>query len=231
MAVSALLNPAASLCLLPLPLIRNSSSVSTSSTKSRGSCQGVRVTASSESASWTAASPANKRSTGDLKGALRAAVADTNRGKNVSSREQQAINQLVLVKEILDEYAGAEEGPFLSRVKPLALGRVRQTGSFQVIDTRQGKAENVAEFSAFGVKGILTIYAKAEKVPSPSSQQSVRLDVTFESFNLKFALLNVTIPLGWVNPKGWVDVTFLDEEFRISRGDKGSVFIAAKLTA
>lgn len=28
---------------------------------------------------------------------------------------------------------------------------------------------------------------------------------------------------------GWVDTTYLDEDFRIGRGDKGSVFVTARL--
>jgi len=32
----------------------------------------------------------------------------------------------------VDKYAGAEEGPFLARLKPLSFGSIRQTASFQV---------------------------------------------------------------------------------------------------
>ncbi len=38
----------------------------------------------------------------------------------------------------------------------------------------------------------------------------------------------IPIPLGWLSPVGYVDTPYLDEELRISRGDKGSLFIAAR---
>jgi hypothetical protein len=31
--------------------------------------------------------------------------------------------------------------------------------------------------------------------------------------------------------QGWVDTTYLDEDFRIGRGDKGSVFVTARQPA
>jgi hypothetical protein len=57
--------------------------------------------------------------------------------------------------------------------------------------------------------------------------------VTFESVQIKLGPLGpLSIPLKWANggkgPQGWVDTTYLDEDFRIGRGDKGSIFVAAR---
>ena len=38
----------------------------------------------------------------------------------------------------------------------------------------------------------------------------------------------IPIPLGWLSPVGYVDTPYLDEDLRISKGDKGSLFIASR---
>ena len=43
------------------------------------------------------------------------------------------------------------------------------------------------------------------------------------------ASCSIPIPLGWLSPVGYVDTPYLDDELRISRGDKGSLFVAARV--
>ncbi|XP_024369799.1 probable plastid-lipid-associated protein 4, chloroplastic isoform X1 [Physcomitrium patens] len=127
-----------------------------------------------------------------------------------------------------DKYAGTEEGPFLSRVKPASFGTVRQSRSFQVIDAVRGTAENIAEFTFLGTQGSLIIFGSVTKSPA-TEKGAVRVDVTFDSFVVKLG--SVTFPsvsLNWISPKGWIETTFLDENFRIGRGDKGSIFVAVR---
>ena len=42
----------------------------------------------------------------------------------------------------------------------------------------------------------------------------------------------MTLPLDWVNdgkgPEGWLDTTYLDEDLRLGRGDKGSTFVTVR---
>lgn len=40
---------------------------------------------------------------------------------------------------------------------------------------------------------------------------------------------SIPIPLAWLSPVGYVDTPYLDEELRISRADRGSIFIAARV--
>ncbi|XP_024542843.1 plastid lipid-associated protein 3, chloroplastic isoform X2 [Selaginella moellendorffii] len=133
-----------------------------------------------------------------------------------------------LNEEIVDRYAGTEEGPFLSRIKPLAFGTIKQTRSLQIIDSINGSVKNIADFSFLGINGSLCINAAAVKSLEPDTQ-GVRLLVTFESFVLTINRIRVaTISLAFIKPKGWVDTTYLDDDMRVGRGDKGSIFVAVR---
>ncbi|KAH9331759.1 hypothetical protein KI387_003867, partial [Taxus chinensis] len=96
---------------------------------------------------------------GALKRDIIKAVANTNRGKDTTADKKQYILRLIEALEArnpttspvdspllpglwsllytaptdekVDKYAGAEEGPFLARLKPVSFGTVRQTASFQ----------------------------------------------------------------------------------------------------
>ncbi|KAK9854794.1 hypothetical protein WJX84_010153 [Apatococcus fuscideae] len=124
--------------------------------------------------------------------------------------------------------AGTLEGPFLSRLKPLSANAFRTKGITQVLDPCAGKAENLAEFSiANAINGSLNILGAV--TPSQDTAfQGTRVNVEFTAFDLKLGPLQTTIPLGWIKPKGWIQTTFLDSELRVGRGDKGSIFLAAR---
>jgi len=57
-------------------------------------------------------------------------------------------------------------------------------------------------------------------------------DVQFLDFELRFgsreAPLQLELPLSLLSPRGAVETTYLDEDVRIGRGDKGSVFVCAR---
>jgi hypothetical protein len=61
---------------------------------------------------------------------------------------------------------------------------------------------------------------------------ATRLDVQFLDFQLRLGSrdkpLRLELPLSLVAPRGSVETTYLDEEVRIGRGDKGSVFVCAR---
>lgn len=53
--------------------------------------------------------------------------------------------------------------------------------------------------------------------------------VTFTGFSLRLAGRQVALPLDWLSPEGAVDTLYLDEELRVSVGDKGSLFVVRRV--
>jgi hypothetical protein len=54
-----------------------------------------------------------------------------------------------------------------------------------------------------------------------------RIEVKFQSCRVVIpdTPIDLTFPLGFIGPTGWLQTDFIDEEMRITRGHKGSVFI------
>ncbi|KAL3684321.1 hypothetical protein R1sor_002343 [Riccia sorocarpa] len=194
----------------------------------------------------------------DVKKAVMRSVSNTNRGKNTTYQQRRSILQQLeeleslnptsdpvnsplfsgrwallytapVDEETADKYAGTEEGPFLARVKPASFGTVKQNRSVQVIDSAAGVAENIAYFTVLGAKGNLNI--RGSVTPAPRKPEgAVRVNVTFESFVLTIGnWRSPSISLSWIKPQGWVDTTFLDDDMRIGRGDKGSIFVSSRM--
>lgn len=133
-----------------------------------------------------------------------------------------------------EKRTGGVEGPFLAFFRPLTANAVRSRGITQIIDSERGSVENLAEFRvANAFNGALNVAGTVEPV-TPSGggvdAEAVRVDVKFTSFSLKLGgLPPLKIPLTWPKtPLGFVDTTYLDEDFRVGRGDKGSVFVTAR---
>lgn len=139
--------------------------------------------------------------------------------------------------------SGGLEGPVLSFLSPLALrGRlVKRTGVTQVIDVEAGRISNVASFSLFDGRrpGFLDVRGTVARATNGSgsgggggegSESATRVDVAFDVAEVAVPSLkfSIKIPLSWASPKGWVETTYLDDDVRIGRGDKGSVFVTAR---
>ena len=124
--------------------------------------------------------------------------------------------------------SGGLDGPVLSALSPLAFkGKVvKRTGVSQVIDVAAGTISNVASFALFNgsKQGYLDVKGSVKKAQGSET----RVDVEFEAAEVCVPPFKFSIPLSWARPKGWVETTFLDEELRIGRGDKGSVFVTAR---
>ena len=89
----------------------------------------------------------------------------------------------------------------------------------QKIDTVSKTAENSEVVSYFGIK-------VPRKVTASLSPESAQLtNVKFERFSIG--------PIGFDAPKdrfkGSLDITYLDDDFRLTRGDLGNIFILTRM--
>ena len=131
------------------------------------------------------------------------------------------------LEEEPDKEASAEkvEGPFLSFFQPFTRGIVSTKSNLQRIDLESKSIDNLAEFTLLGVGGYLNIKGSAVQISDD------RVEVGFIDCELKLGPLQpLKIPLEWVKARGWVETTYLDETLRIGRGDKGSIFLAARIS-
>ena len=126
----------------------------------------------------------------------------------------------------------------LDRFPLLNLGQV-----YQSIRTAETKVYNIAEVLGLPfAEGIVSVAARFQPVSDR------RVDVRFERSILGFQrLLDYQSPAAFIqqlesgrkltaidfpitnpNQQGWLDITYLDPDLRISRGNEGSVFVLTK---
>ena len=100
-------------------------------------------------------------------------------------------------------------------------------GNFQDIDLDARTAANRAEFELFGRPLSVTLDAECgfnDVVAHPT-----RLNVRFRAVEIKFASWPpLRLSLDFASPEGWIETTYVDDDLRTGRGDKGSIFIAAR---
>lgn len=129
----------------------------------------------------------------------------------------------------------------------LGLDRIPLTELGEVYQAIRGdRVYNVAETkSVLGIEGIVAVAARYVR------SGDVRVQVTFQrsilglraimgyqsvtafvdSLEAKSRVLAIDLPIPSRNggaPQGWLEVTYLDETLRISRGNEGSVFVLVK---
>ena len=112
-------------------------------------------------------------------------------------------------------------------------GVLENLGNYQDIYLDEGMVENRAELKLLGVPVEIKIEASCVPVDAETTAEKVRLAVAFKRVALTFGKLpSLKIPLDWINngtgPQGWLDTTFLDDDMRLGRGDKGSTFVTVR---
>ncbi|MBD2104790.1 PAP/fibrillin family protein [Leptolyngbya sp. FACHB-261] len=190
------------------------------------------------------------------KSALLERLAGMNRGLNAEERDRQAILVAAAALEAYNPtprptetpqkldgnwrllYTTSEELLNLGRVPALKLGQI-----YQCIRASSGRVYNVAEITGLPLlEGLVSVGARFEVVSER------RVNVQFERFVLGLQrLINYTDVNNFLErfeagekfravdfeiknreQRGWLEVTYLDDDLRISRGNEGSLFVLSK---
>ena len=190
------------------------------------------------------------------KAALLQTIAGKNRGLLATDRDRQAIGVAIAQLEghnptprpietshLLEGdwrllYTTSQELLGIDRVPLVKLGQI-----YQCIRTAEAKVYNIAEVSGLPyLDGLVSVAARF----SPASER--RVNVNFER-----AVIGLTRLIGYQSPdrfiqdieagrkfaaidfnignrdrQGWLDITYLDDDMRIGRGNEGSVFVLTK---
>lgn len=162
----------------------------------------------------------------DVKGRkqeLLAAIEPLERGVTATDEEQKNVEQLIRKLEQANPNSKSLSSPLINGKWKLLyttsesiLGKTRPALTrpngpiYQFIDAPNGKARNQESWPFFNS-------VSADLTPETQS----RVGVQFTFFKI-LGLLPIKAP---ESAKGKLDTTFVDEELRVSRGDKGNVFV------
>ena len=159
----------------------------------------------------------------ELKQELLDAIAPLDRGAAATEQDKQAVAAKFAALERLNPTPSPLASPLLNgrwrllyTTSASILGTSRPAAFrprgpiFQLLDGPNLRAKNRETFPFYNA-------VEAELVPETRS----RVAVQFKRFFI-FGLIPVTAP---ETARGKLDVTYLDETLRLSRGDKGNVFI------
>jgi hypothetical protein len=156
-------------------------------------------------------------------------ASETNRGLTASAAEQQKMNDLFEKLERLNPTKKPLKSNLVNGVWSLQyttsesiIGKGKigsKVGDIlQVIDTNSLYAENSEVVKYFG---IIKVPRKVTAELFPQSDQLT--NVQFKKFSLG--------PVAFDAPesfKGYLDVTYVDNDLRLTRGDKGNIFVLTK---
>lgn len=192
------------------------------------------------------------------KAELLSAIAGKNRGVLATDIDKQAI--LAAIAQLEDRnptprpleaadkldgnwrllYTTSQELLGIDRVPLLKLGQI-----YQFVRVQSQQIFNVAEVSSLPLlEGLVSVVAQFE----PVSEQRVKVRFNRGIFGLqrligyescarfvreieagkKFTAFD--FPITREDQKGWLDITYLDDDLRIGRGNVGSVFVLTKVS-
>jgi hypothetical protein len=191
---------------------------------------------------YTGASAADAASRAAKEGVIGSALTEvTGSSGNASPIKADASTGNARLARILQSGAsgaaapGETNAPLGRRIGTVdAKGVAENLGNFQEIDLANGLVRNRAELKFLGQPVKITIEASCAPVPAPEfGDEDVRLAVAFREVRVEIGSLPPLIaPLGWINdgkgPEGWLDTTYLDDDMRLGRGDKGSTFVTVR---
>uniref|UniRef100_A0A6U3SB38 Plastid lipid-associated protein/fibrillin conserved domain-containing protein n=1 Tax=Ditylum brightwellii TaxID=49249 RepID=A0A6U3SB38_9STRA len=151
------------------------------------------------------------------------------------------IYQDILLKTISDDNneitSGEDERLIVSQVvkfsdtAELVVDALASTAAYPLEELTERKSTG----KVLGVNVLGVSLVGEEALPDEDRPDS-RIDFVFDEGNFNFNGFNIPYPVPFRNPlfrdwvKGWIDVTYLSDRVRISRGNKGTTFVLAKET-
>lgn len=115
-------------------------------------------------------------------------------------------------------------------------GQTNAIKSTQSINLKKGQIRNVVAFQANNptplfskngrTKGFITVDVRGSVNPNDAR----KIDVKFDKCRVTIldSPIDVTFPLGVIGPTGWLRTMYVDDDIRVTRGHKGSVFILSR---
>ncbi|KAL4442487.1 hypothetical protein ABPG77_005071 [Micractinium sp. CCAP 211/92] len=136
------------------------------------------------------------------------------------------------LREALQAASDAAYSAFYKYVPVLAgsaVGRARGSSATNLQVLKPGRVDNVVT-----TKGPLPlrlcVSGSVETARPASGAAATCVAVRFDSFTVRLGGLPETaLSLGWLRPLGYVDTLYLDEELRVSVGDKGGLFVLRRV--
>jgi PAP_fibrillin len=152
-----------------------------------------------------------------------------NRGASETAEDRAAMKKLFEALEKQNKYKNSLKSPLINAVWNLEyttsdtiLGRggsPRVGPILQTIDANRAFAKNSETVQYFGFLPVQRSVDAEIKPMSPS-----KVAVQFKKF--KIGPVSFNCPPSF---KGELDITYVDEDLRLSRGDKGNIFVLTKL--
>ena len=85
-------------------------------------------------------------------------------------------------------------------------------------------------YPAFQLTHPASLAGTAAQVPPAAGAPASCVAVTFDSFTARLGgLPEARLSLAWLSPLGYVDTLYLDEDTRVSVGDKGGLFVLRRV--
>ena len=172
--------------------------------------------------------PGSQSARNDLKGKILSLADETKRGLEATPEQREEMNQLFSKLERLnptksplksESVNGNWSLEYTTSDSILGKGGFPRVGPIiQAIDTSSLSAENSEVVSYFGIR----VPRKIKANLSPESGQFTRVE--FKKF--------IIGPIGFDAPdsfKGALDITYVDDEVRLTRGDLGNIFVLTRM--
>ncbi|AFY54063.1 PAP_fibrillin [Rivularia sp. PCC 7116] len=189
------------------------------------------------------------------KTALLELIAGKNLGSNATQTDKQAIHSAIANLEDFNPTANPLESDLLegdwrllytTSTELLNLNRIPLTNLsqiYQCIRVKTRSVYNIAEIHGLPfLEGIVSVAAKFEPVSSKRVQVKFERSIIglqrlidyqypanfIEEIAEGKKFLAIDFPIKSSQQQGWLDITYLDNDLRIGRGNQGSIFVLTK---